>query len=225
MQLRKAIGHPYLFPGIEPEPFEIGEHLGQYRRFFASSLYFKKNVFSVEASGKLHILDHLLAHLYAKKHKVLLFSQFTSVLDILQDYLTYRETYKYERREKCREGREVIWSVFAIGLDGSVRSEERFLAINNFNGNDDTFIFLLSTRAGEYPCIDNWMVFDESIFLPRPVRGCRSEPCRCWYGDLLRFRFQPTKRSASGRSMPSDRTEAVRNPQVMHLSNKGLLPL
>jgi SNF2 family DNA or RNA helicase len=53
--------------------------------------------FVVEASGKLHILDHLLAHLYAKKHKVLLFSQFTSVLDILQDYLTYREVYKYER--------------------------------------------------------------------------------------------------------------------------------
>ncbi|CAF0836864.1 unnamed protein product [Adineta steineri] len=111
MQLRKAIGHPYLFPGIEPEPFEIGEHL-------------------VEASGKLHILDHLLTHLYKKKHKVLLFSQFTSVLDILQDYLTYREIYKYER------------------LDGSVRSEERFLAINNFNVNDDTFIFLLSTKAG-----------------------------------------------------------------------------
>ncbi|CAF4444743.1 unnamed protein product, partial [Adineta steineri] len=63
-------------------------------------------------------------------HKVLLFSQFTSVLDILQDYLTYREIYKYER------------------LDGSVRSEERFLAINNFNVNDDTFIFLLSTKAG-----------------------------------------------------------------------------
>ncbi|CAF0884246.1 unnamed protein product [Adineta ricciae] len=111
MQLRKAIAHPYLFPGIEPEPFEMGEHL-------------------IEASGKLHILDHLLAHLHAKKHKVLLFSQFTTVLDIIQDYLTYRETYKYER------------------LDGSVRSEERFLAINNFNAHDDTFIFLLSTKAG-----------------------------------------------------------------------------
>jgi SNF2 family DNA or RNA helicase len=36
------------------------------------------------------------------------------------------------------------------GLDGSVRSEERFLAINNFSANDDTFIFLLSTKAGEY---------------------------------------------------------------------------
>ncbi len=35
-----------------------------------------------------------------------------------------------------------------VGLDGSVRSEERFLAINNFNAKDDTFIFLLSTKAG-----------------------------------------------------------------------------
>lgn len=33
-------------------------------------------------------------------------------------------------------------------LDGSVRGEERFLAVNNFNATDDTFIFLLSTRAG-----------------------------------------------------------------------------
>jgi hypothetical protein len=31
MQLRKAIGHPYLFPGIEPEPFEMGEHLSKFK--------------------------------------------------------------------------------------------------------------------------------------------------------------------------------------------------
>ena len=34
-------------------------------------------------------------------------------------------------------------------LDGSVRGEERYLAIQNFNETEDTFIFLLSTRAGE----------------------------------------------------------------------------
>ena len=26
-QLRKCVGHPYLFDGVEPEPFELGEHL------------------------------------------------------------------------------------------------------------------------------------------------------------------------------------------------------
>ena len=26
-QLRKCVNHPYLFDGVEPEPFELGEHL------------------------------------------------------------------------------------------------------------------------------------------------------------------------------------------------------
>lgn len=53
----------------------------------------------------------------------------TRMLDILQDYLHYKG-YAYER------------------LDGSVRGEERFIAIKNFNEVEDTFVFLLSTRAG-----------------------------------------------------------------------------
>ncbi|XP_010155259.1 PREDICTED: chromodomain-helicase-DNA-binding protein 1-like [Eurypyga helias] len=71
IQLRKCVAHPYLFNGVEPEPFEIGEHI-------------------VEASGKLCLLDKLLSFLYAGGHRVLLFSQMTQLLDILQDYLDYR---------------------------------------------------------------------------------------------------------------------------------------
>ncbi|XP_036127933.1 chromodomain-helicase-DNA-binding protein 1-like isoform X2 [Molossus molossus] len=108
-QLRKCVDHPYLFDGVEPEPFEIGDHL-------------------IEASGKLHLLDKLLAYLYSRGHRVLLFSQMTHMLDILQDYMDYRG-YSYER------------------VDGSVRGEERHLAIKNF-GQQPIFIFLLSTRAG-----------------------------------------------------------------------------
>ncbi|XP_066117881.1 chromodomain-helicase-DNA-binding protein 1-like isoform X1 [Saccopteryx bilineata] len=108
-QLRKCVAHPYLFDGVEPEPFEIGEHL-------------------IEASGKLHLLDKLLAYLYSRGHRVLLFSQMTQMLDILQDYMDYRG-YSYER------------------VDGSVRGEERHLAIKNF-GQQPIFVFLLSTRAG-----------------------------------------------------------------------------
>ncbi|XP_062607988.1 chromodomain-helicase-DNA-binding protein 1-like isoform X1 [Saccostrea cucullata] len=110
MQLRKCVNHPYLFDGVEPEPFELGEHL-------------------VEASGKLVLIDRLLKYLQTTGHKVLLFSQMTHMLDIIQDYLGYRE-YSYER------------------LDGSVRGEERFLAVQNFNKNTETFVFLLSTKAG-----------------------------------------------------------------------------
>ncbi|XP_074856647.1 chromodomain-helicase-DNA-binding protein 1-like isoform X2 [Carettochelys insculpta] len=109
IQLRKCVAHPYLFSGVEPEPFAIGEHL-------------------IEASGKLCLLDKLLSFLYAGGHRVLLFSQMTRMLDILQDYVDYRG-YSYER------------------LDGSVRGEERHLAIKNF-GQQPIFIFLLSTRAG-----------------------------------------------------------------------------
>ncbi|XP_059349811.1 chromodomain-helicase-DNA-binding protein 1-like isoform X2 [Ammospiza nelsoni] len=109
VQLRKCVAHPYLFNGVEPEPFEIGDHI-------------------VEASGKMCLLDKLLSFLYAGGHRVLLFSQMTQLLDILQDYMDYRG-YSYER------------------LDGSVRGEERHLAIKNF-GQQPIFIFLLSTRAG-----------------------------------------------------------------------------
>ncbi|MBN3299546.1 CHD1L protein, partial [Amia calva] len=77
MQLRKCVNHPYLFDGVEPEPFEMGEHL-------------------VEASGKLHLLDSMLTFLHHKGHRVLLFSQMTRMLDILQDYMEYRG-YSYER--------------------------------------------------------------------------------------------------------------------------------
>uniref|UniRef100_A0A8C9I9K9 Chromodomain helicase DNA binding protein 1 like n=1 Tax=Piliocolobus tephrosceles TaxID=591936 RepID=A0A8C9I9K9_9PRIM len=108
-QLRKCVDHPYLFDGVEPEPFEVGDHL-------------------IEASGKLHLLDKLLAFLYSGGHRVLLFSQMTQMLDILQDYMDYRG-YSYER------------------VDGSVRGEERHLAIKNF-GQQSIFVFLLSTRAG-----------------------------------------------------------------------------
>ncbi|XP_054409509.1 chromodomain-helicase-DNA-binding protein 1-like isoform X5 [Pongo abelii] len=110
-QLRKCVDHPYLFDGVEPEPFEVGDHL-------------------IEASGKLHLLDKLLAFLYSGGHRVLLFSQMTQMLDILQDYIDYRG-YSYER------------------VDGSVRGEERHLAIKNF-GQQPIFVFLLSTRAGSY---------------------------------------------------------------------------
>eukprot|EP00004_Rigifila_ramosa_P023964 TRINITY_DN6827_c0_g1_i1.p1 TRINITY_DN6827_c0_g1~~TRINITY_DN6827_c0_g1_i1.p1 ORF type:complete len:1231 (-),score=308.94 TRINITY_DN6827_c0_g1_i1:64-3459(-) len=107
--LRKCCNHPYLFDGAEPEPFEEGDHI------FLSS-------------GKMIVLDKLLKHLQANGHRVLIFSQMTSMLDILQDYLQYKK-YSYER------------------LDGSVRGQERFLAIERFKSSE-TFVFLLSTRAG-----------------------------------------------------------------------------
>jgi SWI/SNF-related matrix-associated actin-dependent regulator of chromatin subfamily A member 5 len=60
---RKICQHPYLFPGITNEGTDL-----------------------VEDSGKLGVLDKLLNKLISEKHKVLIFSQFVIVLDILAKY-------------------------------------------------------------------------------------------------------------------------------------------
>ncbi|XP_029683668.1 chromodomain-helicase-DNA-binding protein 1-like [Takifugu rubripes] len=109
INLRKCVNHPYLFDGVEPEPFEMGEHL-------------------IEASGKLSLLNNILSVLHKKGHRVLLFSQMTRMLDIVEDYMEYKD-YSYER------------------LDGSIRGEDRDQAVKNFS-NNDIFAFLLSTKAG-----------------------------------------------------------------------------
>jgi SWI/SNF-related matrix-associated actin-dependent regulator of chromatin subfamily A member 5 len=69
MQLRKCCNHPYLFPGLEDRtanPF--GDHL------FMNC-------------GKMVLLDKLLGKLQTRGHRVLLFSQMTRMLDIMEDYL------------------------------------------------------------------------------------------------------------------------------------------
>ncbi len=112
MQLKKVCNHPYLFPKIEKgPPFVDGEHI-------------------IENSMKLRILDVLLKKVKNENGKVLIFSQMTTLLNILDDYCRYRG-YSY-----CR-------------IDGSTSSEDRDLRIEQFQApGSEKFIFLLSTRAG-----------------------------------------------------------------------------
>ncbi|KAI0459529.1 SNF2 family N-terminal domain-containing protein [Xylaria acuta] len=84
----------------------------------------------VTASGKMLLLDRLLPALFKRGHKVLIFSQFKTQLDILQDY--------------CSELRG--WNVCRI--DGSVSQQERRQQIKDFNEDPEHKVFLLSTRAG-----------------------------------------------------------------------------
>lgn len=71
--LQKCCNHPYLFDGAEPgPPFTTDEHL-------------------VDNSGKMKILDKLLKAMKAKGSRVLIFSQMSRVLDILEDYCMFRE--------------------------------------------------------------------------------------------------------------------------------------
>ncbi|ESN92387.1 hypothetical protein HELRODRAFT_103742 [Helobdella robusta] len=80
-------------------------------------------------SGKFAHLDEVLPEMKIKGDRILLFSQFTMMLDIIEVYLEFRG-YKYLR------------------LDGSTPVTERQELIDKFTDDDDIFIFLLSTKAG-----------------------------------------------------------------------------
>jgi SWI/SNF-related matrix-associated actin-dependent regulator of chromatin subfamily A member 5 len=76
------------------------------------------------------ILDKLLRKLKENGSRVLIFSQMTRLLDILEDYMAYKG-YDY-----CR-------------IDGSTNGEDRDIQIEEFNKEGSSkFVFLLSTRAG-----------------------------------------------------------------------------
>ncbi|KAL8105250.1 ISWI chromatin-remodeling complex ATPase CHR11-like [Apium graveolens] len=112
MQLRKCCNHPYLFQGAEPgPPYTTGDHL-------------------ITNAGKMVLLDKLLPKLKERDSRVLIFSQMTRLLDILEDYLMYRG-YLY-----CR-------------IDGNTGGDDRDASIDAFNKpGSEKFVFLLSTRAG-----------------------------------------------------------------------------
>lgn len=108
-QLRKVCNHPYLFAGAEDPNAE--DWLGT----------------MVAASGKLSLLDRMLIGLRAKGHRVVIFSQYTRVLDILQDYMQAR-SFRFLR------------------LDGGTGRLQRVVNIHKFQSGDVPF-FLMTTRA------------------------------------------------------------------------------
>ena len=93
MELRKCCNHPYLVKGAEAV---IGQH-------FLNDTPLEK---MVKSSGKLMLLDKLLPKLQADGHRVLIFSQFRIMLNILEDYLEMRR-YTYERVDGAVTGQRV----------------------------------------------------------------------------------------------------------------------
>ncbi|KAK0478503.1 SNF2 family DNA-dependent ATPase [Armillaria novae-zelandiae] len=80
-------------------------------------------------SAKLARLDTLLQELKAGDHRVLVYFQMTRMMDLMEEYLIYRQ-YKYLR------------------LDGSSKLEDRRDMVIDWQTKPDIFVFLLSTRAG-----------------------------------------------------------------------------
>jgi ATP-dependent DNA helicase len=129
MQLRLCCNSPYNFFN----PFVAAETSGS--ETFASETEPDETV--VTTSGKMMLLDSLLPELLSRGHKVLIFSQFTTTLDLLGQYLALR-SWPHAR------------------IDGSVAQTDRQEQIKSFNNptksksksKDATNVFLLSTRAG-----------------------------------------------------------------------------
>ena len=129
MNHRKNINHPFLFG--EPIDPATGVPLGTAHPQLL-----------IRASGKFALLDRMLERLFHDKHQVLIFSQMTSLLNVIEDYLICKG-WKY-----CR-------------IDGSTNIDERQRQMDVFNAektsgengtrnesDDRFFVFLLSTRAG-----------------------------------------------------------------------------
>ncbi|KAK7063732.1 ISWI chromatin-remodeling complex ATPase ISW2 [Favolaschia claudopus] len=111
MRLRQVCDHPYMIDDAMPEHYEIGEHI-------------------VASSSKMLAIDKILMDVLPKGERVLMFSQFTVMLDLVEDYLVLRG-YQFVR------------------LDGSVSRARRELVIRLFQQDDSKCqVFLISTKAG-----------------------------------------------------------------------------
>ncbi|XP_054477542.1 chromodomain-helicase-DNA-binding protein 4 isoform X1 [Anoplopoma fimbria] len=117
MDLKKCCNHPYLFPAAATEAPKLPNGM------------YEGNALT-KSSGKLTLLQKMMRKLKDGGHRVLVFSQMTKMLDLLEDFLE-NEGYKYER------------------IDGGVTGALRQEAIDRFNApGAPQFAFLLSTRAG-----------------------------------------------------------------------------
>ena len=117
MRLRQVSNHPYQIEGAEPDPYYIGEHV-------------------ITASGKFLVLEKLINELVVKQRKrVLIFSGFTQMLNLIEELLVLRggdgSSFRFAR------------------IDGSTCRARRNLSIRLVNDlNSEYRVMLISTRAG-----------------------------------------------------------------------------
>lgn len=79
--------------------------------------------------GKLQTLGRLLNELKTNDHRVLIFTQMSRMLDILEQFLNYHgHTY--------------------LRLDGATKIDQRQILMERFNNDKRIFCFILSTRSG-----------------------------------------------------------------------------
>ncbi|CAH2011301.1 unnamed protein product [Acanthoscelides obtectus] len=79
--------------------------------------------------GKLQTLDRLLRSLKVETHRVLIFTQMTKMLDVLEAFLNYH-------------------GHIYLRLDGTTKVDQRQVLMERFNNDKRIFAFILSTRSG-----------------------------------------------------------------------------
>ena len=79
--------------------------------------------------GKLQSLDHLLRRLKSGNHRVLIFTQMTRMLDVLEAFLNFH-------------------GHIYLRLDGATKVDQRQVLMERFNADKRIFCFILSTRSG-----------------------------------------------------------------------------
>lgn len=116
----------YLYEDLEVmTDFELNRFCNEHK--CVSKFKFDDSV--IAESGKFKKLDELLPKFKDEGKRVLLFTQFTMVLDIIEYYLNLRK-FKYLR------------------LDGQTPVNERLNLIDTFNNDQSYSLFILSTKAG-----------------------------------------------------------------------------
>ena len=130
IQLRKICNHPDLFDASEcsrqlRERKKKEEKGLRHMEFFSSD----ETYGHYQKSGKMMVVDALLKLWKKQNHKVLLFTQSRQMIRIFTNYLKERN-YKF------------------LAMDGATQIGARHSLIDEFNKNDEIFIFLLTTRVG-----------------------------------------------------------------------------
>jgi chromodomain-helicase-DNA-binding protein 4 len=124
MYLRLCWDHPFLLsPKYNPN-IKAGENLNEEidQDEMTNDL--------IQSSGKMKVLNQMLPKLLKDGHKILIFSQFKLMLNIIEDFLSQNE-------------------IKFLRLDGDTKSFLRQRLIDSFNKIESQYqIFLLSTKAG-----------------------------------------------------------------------------
>ncbi|KAK9731569.1 Helicase conserved C-terminal domain [Popillia japonica] len=110
--------------------------------------------------GKLQTLDKLLRKLKCEGHRVLIFTQMTKMLDVLEAFLNFHghiylrldgTTKVFTQMTKMLDVLEAFLNFHGhiyLRLDGTTKVDQRQILMERFNGDKRLFAFILSTRSG-----------------------------------------------------------------------------